>query len=364
MCRASCPDPTKKYPKPPVECFHGGQSYRDCPNFKCDFSVATNISGPPKSAIAAAKQAFVDLEHYPDQDAWAPRCHLADYLQIDPMEVLVGNGASELIDVILRIFPPATTWRPGPWGAQYLEFARAAESSGLQQLASDDASAHLTILVNPNSPTGDFFSLDELRKLLRENPSQTFVINESFLPYAGPNWRELSAMNLIKEFGDRVLVVTSWTKVFACPLIRLGTVVSTRAMCDRVQKIQAPWSVNGFAQAFFIAALHEEGYFNEMWEQTPVIRREMEKLLSQFGTPNAKSPDWVPYVYLDMGSAEIASRAEKVAFDAGLPVRNCASFGKPQFVRVAVRPLEFVHQLVDALKSDNTLTELMAARKQ
>jgi histidinol-phosphate/aromatic aminotransferase/cobyric acid decarboxylase-like protein len=143
-------DPCSRYAKPVVQCFHDGQSYLDCPNFKCDFSTETSINGHPKSAVKAAWRAFTDVAHYPEQDAW-PRCYFAAFLGLDPLEILFGNGASELIEILFRILPGTTTWRVGPWGSQYNEFLRCATSIGLPCLPPDDDSAGVTVLINPKA---------------------------------------------------------------------------------------------------------------------------------------------------------------------------------------------------------------------
>jgi len=353
-------DPLTKYERPPVQCYHGGQSFRYCPNFKCDFSVTTNVSGPPASAIKAAKEQFIDIEHYPDQDAWVPRCHFADYIGFHPNQIRLGNGASEFIDLISRIFKPGTTWRPYPSQVLYLEFERAFTNAGLLKTESSNANAEITVIVNPNSTTGDYIEIDELRKIIAADSKSTFVIDESFIMSYGPDWIKQSAMQLIQEFGDRVMVLTSWTKVWACPLLRLGTLVSSEKMIERIAEIQAPWTVNGFAQSFFIAALQEKDYFKEMWETTPLWNAEMRKLFKEIGCkPNENSPIWVPYVYVDMLTQEIATKAHRLAFDAGLPIRLCDDFHQPAKVRLGVRELKYVHMLFDIYKNDKELMEMI-----
>ncbi|OHS98503.1 histidinol-phosphate aminotransferase [Tritrichomonas foetus] len=359
-------DPRTKFTKPPLECFHGGQSYRDCPNFQCDFSISTNNSGPPKSAIEAAKAAFSDLEHYPDQDAWVPRCHIAHKWGIDPSEILVGNGASELIDVLMRVFPEGSTWRPGPWPAQYNEYTRAAESAGLINVPFSESSATLTILVNPNTPTGNYLELEsDLRNLIARDVSSTFIIDESFLICIGQNWLEHSAMNLIKEFHDRVIVVSSFTKAYACPLLRLGVLVSTKTMIDKIASLQAPWSVNGFAQNFIVEALKDDKYFIDMWETTPGYKKEMIRLSKELGvSPNEEAPIWVPYLMVDCYTEENASHFEKTAFNGGYPVRNCSSFGLPSCIRLSVRPTAQINALFKVLQADTALvSKIKAAHK-
>ena len=353
-------DPVTKFQKPAVQCFHGGQSFRSCKNFKCDFSVTTNLAGPPESAVAAARSAFADIEHYPDQEAWEVRCHLAEIMKITPAEVLVGNGASEFIDIVPRLFPRGTEWRPGPWPAQFMEYERAADNAGLIKTPWSNSNAPVTIMINPNSPTGDYIPFDKLREMIARDSKSTFVIDESFISCCGPDWMDHSAIRLTEEFGDRVIVIASWTKVFACPLLRLGTVTSTKNVIDKIVKLQVPWSVNGFAQKFMVAALHDEKYLHAMWEKTPIWKQQMYDLVKEIGfKPNLDSPMWVPFVYVDMLTAEIAAEADRTAFEAGFPIRLCASFGQPEHVRLGVRLPQYAKELQEAWKQNSKLMQMI-----
>ncbi|OHT15314.1 histidinol-phosphate aminotransferase [Tritrichomonas foetus] len=350
------------YQKQGVQCFHGGQSFRSCPNFKCDFSVTTNLSGPPKSGVEAALNAFNEVEHYPDQDAWEARCHFADIMKISPEQILLGNGASEFIDIVPRLYPHGSTWRPGPWGAQFMEYERAAVNAKLVKVPWENEEATLTIMINPNSPTGDYIPFSDFKELISKHDKTTFIIDESFVPCYGPDWFDNSAIRLIEDFGDRVIVISSWTKVLACPLMRIGTVVATKNIIDKIVKLQVPWSVNGLAQAFMIASLHDVDYFTEMWHKTPIWKQNIHDWMNKVGFKvNENSPLWVPYVYVDMLTDEIAKEADKVAFDAGFPIRICASFGKPHNARLGVRLPEHVEKLALSWINNEKLTNMIKA---
>ena len=111
-----------------------------------------------------------------------------DVLDINPFMIRIGNGASEFIDILSRLWEPGTTWRPYPTTTQYLEFERAFTNAELVKVACDDASAKITIIVNPNSVTGDFYELSELREIIKRDSQSTFIIDESFIMCYGPNW--------------------------------------------------------------------------------------------------------------------------------------------------------------------------------
>jgi histidinol-phosphate/aromatic aminotransferase/cobyric acid decarboxylase-like protein len=120
--------------------------------------------------------------------------------------------------------------------------------------------------------------------------------------------------------------------------MRIGTVTASKSIIKRIVKVQVPWSVNGLAQRFMIASLHDETYFEEMWRITPIWKQVMHDLVKEVGfRVNEKSPLWVPFVYVDMLDDEIAKEAERTAFFAGYPIRLCTSFGQPHNVRLGVR---------------------------
>ena len=82
----------------------------------------------------------------------------------------------------------------------------------------------------------------------------------------------------------------------------------------------------------------------------------MYDLLKEVGfKPNPDSPMWVPYVYVDMLDDEIAKEADRTAFEAGFPIRLCASFGQPHHMRLGVRLPEYAQELQRAWKQNEKL---------
>lgn len=324
---------------------HGGQTWRQCGNtFVADFSVTTNAFGPPEQATIAAKAAISEIHHYPAADNAAALSALSTFITWPAEHLLVGNGASEFIDLAMRVLPPGP-FKPGPFTAAYMEYNRAARAAGRDVLSIDsEKDAAVTVVIHPNSPTGDMLSLDALRALLRRTEGAV-VVDESFMPFQGPAWREHSAMALIGEFPERLLVLASWTKLWACPGLRLGSLAASPAWTMRMKKMQTPWSCNVAAQAFFVAACKDKRYMQRSWDVLPGWRRKTENELARLGwVVNGKSPMWVPWVFVDCGGVRLAQRAAEVAQAAGCPVRYCKSFGTPRFIRIGVRRPE--HQKV------------------
>jgi hypothetical protein len=72
----------------------------------------------------------------------------------------------------------------------------------------------------------------------------------------------------------------------------------------------------------------------------------------------------VPFVYVVCGSEEIAQRADRVAFDAGYPVRWSKSFGQPSFLRLGVRLPKHARGLARAWREDEELQRLVQEHRK
>lgn len=105
-----------------TQTYHGGQDWKYLNNYKSDFSVTTNPLGTPEGAIEAACEALKkDALHYPAADFEPALTKLSEWLAEGVSEsaeklhsrLLLGNGLSELIDIITRLAPPGP-WRSAP----------------------------------------------------------------------------------------------------------------------------------------------------------------------------------------------------------------------------------------------------------
>jgi hypothetical protein len=88
-------------------------------------------------------------------------------------------------------------------------------------------------------------------------------------------------------------------------------------------------------------------------------------MLKELGVkPKDRVPIWLLFISVDMLSVEIAETAENVTFDARIPIRSCKSFEKPQFVRLALRPVQSVQGHLAALRASEELMAMIAAKQQ
>eukprot|EP00742_Colponemidia_sp_Colp-10_P002374 GILJ01002531.1.p1 GENE.GILJ01002531.1~~GILJ01002531.1.p1 ORF type:complete len:399 (+),score=61.28 GILJ01002531.1:71-1267(+) len=345
---------------------HGGQDWRLLDTYIEDFSVTTNGLGTPKSAMWEAARALQDVLHYPAanfEPAWGA---LAGFLAGDKNDVneiqkrlLLGNGASELIDLVIRV-TPAGDWKEGPSVTQYKEYERSAENTNRRRLAKDDRSAALTCIVNPCNPTGDYMNLPTIQNYIETNcgPNSTVIIDESMQPWLGPNWRDDSLtgcpewIRSMYEKGIKVFVIHSWTKLWACPGIRIGSILAPHAdEVSRIKKVQVPWSVNEMAVRFTAQAISDIDYLRITWELTPIWRKQtVEALKKQHPDWEMFGEPWLSWIWADTKDIKYAAKAVIRCKKAGVPIRwGRDGYDQPTFIRIAVRSPALQVKLFEAL---------------
>jgi histidinol-phosphate/aromatic aminotransferase/cobyric acid decarboxylase-like protein len=347
----------------------------------CDFSVTTNALGPVPSALEATKRLLEDVEiawtsprggdvkaileeerdhpserlasapaveHYPPRSDTELEQLTAAFLRPDaaaPEQLIFGNGASELIDLLARAAPDGPYCLNPHVKSQYMEYQRACRNAG--RLPVDDPKeASLICLVNPNNPTGDFLERPEMETWIEEHaaPGSWVLVDESMLFWAGPDWHtrgvSTSFMDRMAKRHIQIFLVQSWTKIFACTGIRIGSVLCpTVEKSELLQSLQVPWSVTVFARTYLKAALQDTEYLERTWRTTPHWRANMVTRLQRlYPSWQFLGEPWLSWVWIDTGDAAIAESVYKASLQCGCPVRHAASgYDRPTVVRLAVR---------------------------
>lgn len=350
-----------------TQTFHGGQDWKFLENFVEDFSVTTNGLGTPAKALQAAADAIHTIHHYPPADFQPAISHLAQFLwptewQANLPLLLMGNGASELIDLVIRSVR-AGGWRPGGTLTQYKEYERSSTADGRETLAWNDPKAVLTCMVNPTNPTGDYMQVEEMKKYIETNcpDHHTVIVDESMQPWVGPHWRQDSLIHQrewVKQLSASrkidVWVMTSWTKVWSCTGLRIGSVVApTPDHAAAIKKKQVPWSVNTMALAFVSEVVKDDAYMQETWRVTPVWRQHLvEALQARFASWQIYGKPYLSWIWVDTKSNDTAAEAVRLAKAHGVPVRSGKpGYELPSYVRIAVRKPEQTAVLMKAWES-------------
>lgn len=216
------------------------------------------------------------------------------------------------------------------------------------RVPADAKGAQLTCCVNPNNPTGGYRRLEEMKRYIEENceDNSHVIVDESMQPWLGPNWRDdslTSALDWLEEMEARrnisVFVMHSWTKLWSCPGVRLGSVVApSAATLRRVKAKQVPWSVNLMAIDFTSAVVKDKEYLERTWKYTKAWRAEAVRMIAEeHPTFETHGEDFISWIWVDTKDIDIANAIVEASKEGGMPIRSGApGYQMPTFVRMAV----------------------------
>ncbi len=173
---------------------------------------------------------------------------LASYHGVSSSCYLICNGATEAIYLV------AQAWRehkhyfsPDPTFSEYQDAVRLyqAEYEELEELIPPSLEkGSIYWLCSPNNPTGRSYPLEELHTLWRSHPEVTFVLDNSYAHFSEAEQPDMAFT--IHSFPN-VLFITSLTKRYAMPGLRLGYLMGQAHLIERLLPYRQPWSVGSLA---------------------------------------------------------------------------------------------------------------------
>ena len=296
-------------------------------------------------------------------------------------QIVVGNGAAELLYAICRLPGYTGAFVPAPGFSEYKEaleasripvrdiFYRPREDDNgkpyfeVPYLALETFAAELkgqdgriiVFLGNPNNPDGTLLDKNHIRTLasMLKDANSLLVIDESFIDFVGNDTlqdNEYSMRSLVNEF-DNIIVVHSFTKFYAVPGLRIGAVFSNPQIIDQLNTFIPTWSVNTLAQAYTESALNDVEYVKRTKQ---VLREEQHYMYNALDaiagiTVYPPSANFILFhIEQEGGTADSINEALK---KHNMIVRNCDSYMglNSQWVRVAIKDHDNNVRLVDTL---------------
>jgi histidinol-phosphate aminotransferase len=264
------------------------------PQEKGFIKLNTNESPyPPSRKVLRAIRAAVnaDLRLYPDPMAGALRRKAAELFGTRPECVLAGNGSDELLTIVVRAFagPKRVVAYPTPTYSLYPTLAAIEDARARATPYPRDFSlpaglfrkgAAVTIVANPNSPTGTAARPKDLARLARA-VSGVLVIDEAYADFADGDCMELAKRH------RNVIMLRTFSKSFSLCGIRLGFAVADEKLVAGMAKVKDSYNVNRLAIVAGVAALDD---IASMRANAEKIRRTRARL-----TAALESTGWFVY---------------------------------------------------------------------
>lgn len=303
------------------------------------------------------------LQKYPDIKYRRLRKNIADYLGVEDSQVIPGNGATEIIYLLMRnlsgrlaiINPTFSEYRKGAElaGLSVVDFVMDWKKDfklDLDEIYRRKDEIDSIFICNPNNPDG---SVREIKKLLEfaEKEGKLLIVDETFIEFADSE-KDRSLVNMVEK-SKNLFIIRAVTKFFGIPGIRLGYGISSnRELLQKMYDEKEPWTINSFADSASDFIFKEEEYIRKSKEYFSKERVCMINEINKIDGIKAFNSD-ANFILVRFENRNVLDVKENLLKRAGLLIRDASNFIglDSSFARVAIKNHEQNIVLVDAIRS-------------
>ena len=291
------------------------------------------------------------LRRYPDPAGDTFRQAAAEVNGVSADCIMCCNGGDDLLTIAFRAFCdetrpvayPVPTYSLYPvlanlQNCKLIEVPFDSEFNLPAKLASTNAA--LTIICNPNAPSGSFVSINELASLADEL-SGVLLIDEAYVDFAGKN-----CTALVKDF-DNVIILRSMSKGYSLAGIRFGYAIAQPGLIAGLTKVKDSYNVDAVAIEAATAAIKDQDYFRKNIEKVKAERKGLagELIKLGFSVPDSHAN----FVLAKCNNCKAVEVYDKLA-ERGVYVRYFDYPGLKDKLRITVGTKEQNKKLLSALK--------------
>jgi histidinol-phosphate aminotransferase len=322
-----------------------------------------NPLGPSPKAVKAITDYLHRISLYPDGNGFYLKQDLARYLGLDVKNIILGNGADELIILVGLAYlnPGDEIIMAQPSFSEYDFSARLMDAVPVRVPCKDfrhdlDAIAaaitektKIIYICNPNNPTGTIVTQEEVEKFLDKVPSEILVVfDEAYYEFVDDESYAQSIGFLNKGFN--ILILRTFSKIFGLAGLRVGYGLADEGVISDLNTVREPFNVNSVAQVAARAALDDLEHI----EAVKVVNRKgKEYLAAEFKRMGLSYvPTEANFLFVEVGvdSKELF----QMMLRKGVIVRTGDIFGYPKYIRVTIdtedHNIRFIKALEECLK--------------
>lgn len=320
-----------------------------------------NPLGPPR----AAREVLEGFESwrasvYPSGDAYDLRVKIATRFGLNPDQILVGNGANEVITFVIKAFcqegdnivTADKTFAVYEWVAQFSGYeARLVPLAGMEfddqgMLEAIDERTKILFICNPNNPTGTYWSRERLLAFLdRVGGRQIVVVDEAYCEFVEDDDFP-DGISLLDRYPNLV-VFRTFSKMYGLAGLRVGYLAGSLEVVDLIRKTCVVYSVNTLAQEAAAVAIDDDSHVEAtrrlVRQEKAYLRGELQRLGLSFHMAEG------PYVMVKLPINDALAYRQLIS--RGVMVRTMTGFRFPNYIRVTVAPHEAMAAFIAALEA-------------
>ena len=307
------------------------------------------------------KRQLGSISEYPDSDSVNLRKALQWYCKIPHEQIVIGNGATEIIYNFCKAFLSKKTpvLIPIPTFGEYEAAAKLSGckitffktmnlESNLDNFIKKIPKNGCVFVCNPNNPTGKLLSKRNLLKIIQaaKKKSSLAFVDESFIELVSES--NQSVIKFVKKFSN-LFILRSMTKSFGLAGIRVGYGIGSKQIISILNNLKIPWNVSGLAQHAARAALCSISYLNKAKK---IIENESQYLRNSISKIDGFECHDAAANFILIKTKQKSKTIQKKLLKKKILIRDCSSFRglNNNYIRIAVKTRKENKKLVKALE--------------
>lgn len=290
------------------------------------------------------------------------------YFGIKQEYIVVGNGAAELIKVVLEnhakgkvgiIYPTFDEYPNRLQKEQIVSFIPQNDNFdySVDELINyfKETSISLLMLVNPDNPSGHYLTKNDVLRLAKwcEEENIYLLVDESFVDFTDGHRENSLLKNSLLEKNPYLMVMKSISKSYGIPGLRLGIfATSNQKLISKIKKEVSIWNINSFAEFYLqIFGKYEKDYdiaCDKFIEERNSFYKKMNKI-SYLRVIPSQANFFLCEIIHKFTSAELI----EILIEHDVLISDCgqkSNMNGKNIVRFAIRGREDNDQLIKILK--------------
>lgn len=333
-----------------------------------DFCYLVNPYFPPQQMINEIKASFETLMREYPSGMRVNSLLAGKYFSIKQDYVVVGNGAAELIKVLVEnhtskigvIYPTFEEYPNRSTNDNIVSYLPT--NDDMRYDANDIVKFYSSrnidtlLLINPDNPSGNYIPYEDLLRLVEWAKGQSIkiIIDESFVDFVDVEGEFSLLKNDILENNPNLVVVKSISKSYGIPGFRLGILASSNTeLISRMKKEVSIWNINSFGE--FYMQIYEKYHKDYLYacelfrEERKLFYAELQQVSYLHVIPSQANYFLCKLITDKFTSKELATR---LLADFDILIKDCSgkfAFSRGNYIRIAVRNRKDNQRLVESL---------------
>ena len=261
--------------------------------------------------------------NYPEPEPRRLEQRLAEWVGLEPSQVMATCGATEAIYLVAQAFGGCHSVVVEPTFAEYADACRlfGHRVTSVRDIGEQPLDADLCWLCNPNNPTGRVVDRQRLVRHIQAHPRTLFIVDASYAPFTDLPLLSPEASAAMSN----VLLLHSLTKRFSVPGLRVGYATADGELLQRMRRCRRPWAMDSMAlEAALYLLDHVDEYPIPLADLLYERKRVAQALEGMGGIETYPSDTHILLCLLHRGTA--AGLKDHLARRHGVLIRDASNF--------------------------------------